>query len=130
MMDLTLLTYCLVAGGIYLLIFTLLHEWLGRRLQVARGIPPEQLEPSGAAAFAVGFIMEGLFFVVIPALAYGFFAVVLPLAGIRPALTLAMVAFTLGAVPAVMGMTLRVKMWLPFVLYHLLGNAELPHRKY
>lgn len=121
MIDVTLMLYCLVAGGVFLLVITLLHEWLGRRLDMAKGIPPEMLEPAGAAAFVVGFVMEGLFFVAIPTLAYGYFSVVLPLAGLRPAIALALIGFTLGAVPALMGLSLRVRLWMPYLLYYLVG---------
>ncbi len=121
MIDVTLMLYCLVAGGVFLLVVTLLHEWLGRRLNIAKGVPPEQLEPAGPAAFTVGLVMEGLFFVAIPTLAYGYFSIVLPLAGVRPAVGLALIGFTLGAVPALMGLSLRVKLWMPYVLYYLVG---------
>jgi hypothetical protein len=121
MIDVTLMVYCLIAGGVYLLVFTLVHEWVGSRLKLARGIPRELLEPVGPAAFVVQFVMEGLFFVAIPTMAYGFFTIVLPLAGIRPALAVALVGFTLGAVPALMGLSLRMKLWMPYLLYYLLG---------
>ncbi len=121
MMDVTLMVYCLTAGGGYLLLFTLLHEWLGRKLDFARGIPKEMIEPATPASFVVNFIMEGLFFVAIPTMAYSFFSIMLPLSGIRPAMALALAAFTLGAVPALMGLSLRLKMWMPYLLYYLLG---------
>lgn len=115
------MVYCFVAGGVWLLLFTLVHEWLGERLQVARGIPREMFETTGPTAFLVGFVMEGLFYVVIPTLSYGLFAVILPLAGVRPAMALALVGFTLGAVPALMGLSLRIRLWMPYLLYYLVG---------
>jgi len=121
MIDMKLSLYCLVLGGTYLLIFTLLHEWLGRRLNLTRNIPPNLLEESGPGLFVVNFIMEALFFVAIPTLGYSFFSIVLPLSGIRPAMAVTLVAFTLGAVPALMGLSMRMWLPMPFLLYHLLG---------
>ena len=121
MIDMKLSLYCLVLGGTYLLLFTLLHEWLGRRLNLTRNIPPNLLEESGPGLFVVNFIMEALFFVAIPTLGYSFFSIVLPLSGIRPAMAVTLVAFTLGAVPALMGLSMRMWLPMPFLLYHLLG---------
>ncbi|HPC10862.1 MAG: hypothetical protein QUT27_04080 [candidate division Zixibacteria bacterium] len=119
--NMTLMAYCLIAGGVYLLVVTLAHEWLGRKLDMAKGIPPAQREAWGPAAFVVGYVMEGLFFVAIPTLAYSFFTAVLPLAGIRTGLALALTGFVLGGVPAIMGLSLRVRLWMPHLLYFLLG---------
>jgi len=121
MINMTLMLYCLVLGGAYLLTITLLHEFVGRLLKITRGIPPELLEPSGPGIFVVTLIMEGLFFVAIPTMGYGFFAVALPLAGVRPAVALALVSFTLGAVPALMGLSMRMRVSMPYLLYNLLG---------
>ncbi len=121
MINMTLMLYCLVLGGSYLLAMTLVLEFVGRALKITRGIPTELLEPSGPGIFVVTLIMEGLFFVAIPTMGYSFFAIALPLAGIRPAVALALVSFTLGAVPAVLGLSMRMRLSMPYLLYSLLG---------
>ncbi|MCK4301521.1 MAG: hypothetical protein KAW91_02045, partial [candidate division Zixibacteria bacterium] len=67
------------------------------------------------------FAMEFLFFVGIPTFAYNFFQVILPLSGVRPGLAVALAAFTLGAVPVVMGLSARIKLPMLYVLYFLFG---------
>lgn len=121
MIDITLMLYCFVAAGAFLLFFTLIHEWAGRKLDFAGKVAPELLEPAGPAVFLVNFIMEGLFFVAIPTMAYSFFWIVLPLESVRPAVALALAAFTLGAVPALMGLSMRLKLPMPYLLYYLFG---------
>lgn len=121
MISYSLMAWCLVIAGGYLLIFSFLWQWLGRWLNITRGISENLLEPTGASLFVINFLMELLFFVSIPILAYSFFYVMLPFDGIRTALAIALLVFTLGAVPAIMGLTIRLKLSMPYLLFYLLG---------
>ncbi|MFH2050699.1 MAG: hypothetical protein ABIJ12_14790 [bacterium] len=121
MISYQLMAYCFIAAGIYLLAISLLIEWIGKRLNVTRGIENKLLEPGGAGWFLINFLMEFLFFAAIPTMSYSFFYLVFPLSGLRAALAIAVLAFTFGAVPIVMGISVRLKLPMVFLLYNLLG---------
>ena len=116
-----LMLYCLVAGGVFLLLISFLLEAIGKGLRISRGIPSELIESTGWMWLAINYAMEFLFFVFIPTLAYSFLYLILPLSGIRAGMAGALFAFTLGALPALMGLTLRLKLSMPYLLYFLLG---------
>lgn len=122
MISRTLLTYCLALAGTYLLIISILLDLLGRKLRVNEGIPQQMLESSGVSWSMMQFLIELLFYVVIPSLIFGFFYFVMPFSGIRAGLGAALFAFTIGSTPSVMVMTVRIKLPMPFVLYHLLAH--------
>jgi len=63
-----------------------------------------------------------MFFVVIPSLAYSFFYVVLPFSGVRAGMAAALFAFLLGATPALMGLSVRVKLPMPFLFFLLFST--------
>lgn len=121
MMSFELMVYCLVVGGVYLLLISFLLEMAGRGLNISRGIPSELLESAGWTWFAINYIMELLFFVFIPTLAYSFLYLILPLSGLRAGVAGALFAFTLGAAPALMGLAVRLKLSMPYILYFLFG---------
>lgn len=116
-----LMMYCLVAGGAYLFLVGLLLEFLCTRFKLDRGIPEPFREGSGAGWFTVYFVMEFLFFVMIPTVSYSFFYLVMPFAGMRAGLAAALFAFTMGAVPIVMIASIRLKLPMLYLLYSLLG---------
>lgn len=122
MFSRTLLIYCLILSGTYLLIVSMLLDYLGKKLRVGEGIPAEMLESSGIGWSAMRFFTEMLFYVAIPALIFGFFYFVIPLSGLRAGLGAALFAFTVGATPSIMVLTVKVKLPMPFVLYHLLSQ--------
>jgi len=119
--SLELMLYCFAAGGAYLLLVSFLLEMIGRALKISRGIPAELLESPGWTWFAINYIMELLFFVFIPTMAYSFLYLILPLSGVRAGMAGALFAFTLGVVPALMGLAVRFKLSMPYLLYFLLG---------
>ncbi|MDH4157813.1 MAG: hypothetical protein OEW00_11115 [candidate division Zixibacteria bacterium] len=116
-----LMLYCFVAGGLYLLIISVVLELSGRALNVSQYVPGELLEEQGPGWLFMNFVMDYLFFVVIPALAYSYFFLLLPLSGIRVGVAVALMAFTLGMVPLIMGLSVRLKLAMPFLLYFLVG---------
>ena len=116
-----LLLWCLLLAGLWLLLASLLVEFLGKRLGLNRGIPKEIIEETGSAWFLLQFIVEYLFFVAIPTLGYSFFYVILPFYTVKAGMAAALFAFTLGAAPMVIGLSVRVKLPMPYLLYLLLG---------
>lgn len=116
-----LLWYCLVFGGVALLVATLLVIGLGRLLHVRRHLNAELAETMSLGWRVMNFIMEFLFFVAVPTLAYSVFSVILPLEGVRVGLAMALVGFGLGAMPAVIGLSVRLKLPMNYLLYFLFG---------
>jgi len=112
--------YCLVTAGVYLLILSVVLEFVCRKLKLRAAIPSELLEESEGIWQVLFFIMEFLFFVVIPTLTYSFFYLVMPFAGIRAGLAGTIFAFTLGAVPIVMALSMRIRLPMPYLLFMLL----------
>lgn len=121
MVSTKLLVYCLMTGAGYLFLVSILLESLGRKLKLEAGVPEALVEPFGWAWFLMNFMMEGLFFVAIPTLAFAFFYFILPLTGVRAGMAAALFAFTLGAAPILMGLSVRVKLPMPFLLFLLLS---------
>ncbi|MEW6051803.1 MAG: hypothetical protein AB1644_12190 [Candidatus Zixiibacteriota bacterium] len=117
-----LLLYCVVSGGLYLLVLSLLLDLVERKLRLTAGIPVSMLEADGLIWSLMNFFMESLFYVVIPAIAYSFFYAILPLSGIKAGMASALFAFVLGAAPALMRMSVRVKLPMPYLLFIMLSH--------
>ena len=120
-MSLELMAYCFVFGGLYLAISSALLQVAGRLIGISRGLPKNLLEPTSPGWYVLNFVMELLFFVAVPTLVYSIFSAILPLTGIRTGLAVALAAFTLGAVPAIIGLSVRMKLPMPYLLYFLVG---------
>lgn len=122
MVSFELLMYCAVIGGIYLLVISLLFDFLERRLKLTAGIPKEMLEEEGCLWSAMNFFMEVLFYVIIPSVAYSFFYLILPLSGAKAGLGSALFAFILGAAPVGMRLSVRVKLPMSYILFVMLSH--------
>lgn len=122
MVSFELLMYCAVIGGIYLLVVSLLFDFLERRLKLTAGIPKEMLEEEGCLWSAMNFFMEVLFYVIIPSVAYSFFYLILPLSGAKAGLGSALFAFILGAAPVGMRLSVRVKLPMSYILFIMLSH--------
>jgi len=120
MISTTQLLYCLVTGGVYLLVITVVLELVCRKLKLRAALPAQMLEEAGGIWQVLFFIMEFLFFVVIPTLSYSFFYLVMPFSGVKAGLAGTLFAFTLGAVPVVMSLSMRIKLPMPYLLFMLL----------
>ena len=120
-MSMELMVYCFVFGGIYLALSTAVLRLIERLAGISRGLPESLLEPTSPGWHILNYVMELLFFVAVPTLAYGIFSVILPLTGVRTGLAVALAAFTLGAVPAIIGLSVRMKLPMPYLLYFLVG---------
>lgn len=121
MISLELMAYCILCAGGYLLVLSLLLDFVERRLKLSAALPPEIVEAAGLSwTFAI-FLMEVLFFVAIPTIVYSFFYYLLPFYGVRAGIASGLFAFALGAAPALMGLSVRVKLPMPYMLYILLS---------
>jgi hypothetical protein len=109
-----------MAGG-YLLIVSLILDLTERGLNLTRGMPQELLESTGISWTLTNFVIELLFYVIIPTLGYSFFYLVIPLSGVRAGLGGALFAFLLGAAPTIMALSVRIKLPVPYLLFLLLA---------
>ena len=119
MVSTKLLLYCILYAGMYHIVSSLLLAIIERRLYLGRGIPKDMLEESNMFWSGVNIIMEGLFIVVIPAIGYSFFYLVVPFSGIKAGMGAALFAFILGSAPAILGLSVRLKLPMPFLLFSL-----------
>lgn len=113
--------YCFLAAGVYLLLITAILEFVVRRLKLLGGFPKELVEDTGVGWMVTFFVMEFLFFVVIPTATYGFFYLIVPFSGVKAGFAATLFAFTLGAVPVVMNLSVRLRLPMPYLLFTLLG---------
>lgn len=120
MISMELMLYCLLAAGVYLLLVSLAFDWLERKLKLTAALPEQMVEPTGLSWTLANFLLELLFYVAMPSVIYGFFYYLLPFYGVRAGMASALFAFALGAAPAVIGLSMRIKLPTPFVFYMLL----------
>lgn len=121
MISATLMLACVAAAGVYLLAISIVLQIIERQLKLSTGIPAELLETTGWVWTGFTFIMELMFYVVIPTLAYSFFYVIMPFSGMRAGIAAGLFAFVMGATPALMGLSVRVRLPMPYLLYLLLS---------
>jgi len=114
-----LIVYCILTAGLYLLAISFLLDFVERKLRLTRNIPEELVEPPALSWTLINFVMESLFFVVIPTLVYSYFYFVIPFIGVRAGLAAALFAFVIGIAPAIMGLSVRVKLPMPYLLFFL-----------
>jgi len=122
MISLELMFFCLVAAGVYLLIISFLLDLVERRLKLTGALPQQLVEKSGVTVTLANFVLEVLFYVVIPTIIYSFFYYLLPFYGVRAGLATALFAFLLGVAPSIMGLSIRVKLPMPYMLYQLFAG--------
>lgn len=120
MIQTKLLFYCFAAGGLGLFIISLVMEFLSHKLKLLNGIPEEMLEKNSPAWFTLNYLMEFLFYVVIPSVGYSFLFIMLPFEGIRVGIAAALFALVLGAMPLVMILSVRVKLPMSYLTFLLL----------
>ena len=120
MIDTKLLLYCFVAGGTGLLLISMLSEFMTHKLKLVNGIPDEMLEKNSAAWFTLNYLMEFLFYVVIPSVGYSFLFIMLPFEGFRVGIAAGLFALVLGAMPLVMVLSVRIKIPMSYLTFLLL----------
>ena len=119
MVSFDLMFYCVLWAGAYLLVLSLLLDFVERKLKLSAALPEAMIESTGLTWTFTNFLMEVLFYVAIPTIVYSFFYYLLPFYGVRAGLAAGLFAFGLGAVPALMGLAVRVKLPMPYMLYIL-----------
>jgi len=116
-----LLAYCIVLGGVYLIIIDFLWNKFESVVPTLRGFPKELIEDKNAAWFVSSFIIEFIFFVLLPAVVYGWFYTVLPFSGIRGGIAVGLYLFLFGIVPLATLVMFRIKIPANYFLFLLLG---------
>lgn len=121
MISIQFILYCFLAAGLYLLVVSIILDWMERGLRLRAYMPQQLLERTGIGAVFSNFIMEALFYVAIPTLVYSFFYYLIPFSGLRAGMAGTLFAFVLGTAPTIMGLSMRVKLPLPYVLFMMLS---------
>lgn len=116
-----LLLYCLLFAGAYLLLIDLLWSKLEQYLPMPGSFPKDLIEPRDIGWFLSAFIIEFLFFVLMPAVVYGWFYTVIPFSGIKGGISVGLYLIFFGILPMVLLLLFRIKIPLVFMLYQLLG---------
>jgi hypothetical protein len=123
MIQYELVLYCILSAGAFLLVVSGLTDLIAAKAKLTRGLPPEMIEKTDVAGFVINFLMELLFLVVIPSIGYALFYLIMPLEGVRAGLAVALIAFTVGAVPIIMVLSVRIKLPISYLLYVLFSQV-------
>jgi len=116
-----LLAACIVSGAVYLLVVGLIWNWCERFLPTLKDFPRELTETKNASWFISCFIIEFIFFVLMPSVIYGWFYTVIPFSGARGGVAVALYVFLFGAVPLAMLIMFRIRIPAVYVMYQLVG---------
>ncbi|MBN2227196.1 MAG: hypothetical protein JW763_07505 [candidate division Zixibacteria bacterium] len=116
-----LLTYCLITGGVYIIFVDLVWNRLEKRIPMFDGFPRDLLESKGVSWYVSSFMVEFVFFVLMPAVLYGWFYTVIPFYGIRGGIATGLYLFLFGMVPLAILLLFRVRLPGVYILYQLTG---------
>jgi len=116
-----LLGYCMLFGGLYLFLIDLIWYKAEKFVPTLKNFPQEFLEPRDAGTFISAFIIEFVFFVLMPSIAYGLFYAVIPFSGIRGGISTGLYLILFGMIPLMLLILFRIRIPLVFILYQLLG---------
>ena len=116
-----LLAYCLVIGAVYLIIADLILGWIEKRLPGMERLPKELLEIKNSGWYVSAFIIEFIFFVLVPSIAYGLFYTIIPFSGIRGGIACAMFLALCGILPTMILLIFRIRIPAVFMLYQIFG---------
>lgn len=119
--DFGLVVYCIVAGGIYLMLFDLLWSFLERLVPTFAHFPEDLVEKKTFSWYFSNFIVEFIFFVLMPSVIYGWFYSVLPISGMRGGMAVGLYLFFFGMIPLSMLILFRVRLPAVYILYQLAG---------
>ena len=117
MISFALILYCLLAAGAWLLVISIVLDLVERGLKIRDALPSQLAERYGVGMLLSNFVLESLFYVVVPTLIYSFFYFMIPFSGLRAGMAGTLFAFVLGTAPTIMSLSVRVKIPLPFLLY-------------
>ncbi len=116
-----LLGFCVVIGAVYLILLNFIWNRLEKYVPVLKGFPQEQIEDRTLAWFVSNFIIEFIFFVLLPAIVYGWFYTIMPFSGLRGGLSVGLYLFLFGIVPVTTIIMFRIKIPAVYFLFLLVG---------
>jgi len=116
-----LLGFCIAVGAVYLIIFNLIWNRFEKIVPTLKGFPKEQIEERNSAWFVSNFIIEFIFFVLLPAIIYGWFYTVLPFSGLRGGVSVGLYLFLFGIIPVTTIIMFRIKIPAVYFLFLLVG---------
>lgn len=116
-----LLGFCIVVGAVYLIILNFVWNRLEKFIPTLKGFPKELIEEKNTAWFVSNFIIEFIFFVLLPAIIYGWFYTVLPFSGLRGGVSVGLYLFLFGIIPVTTIIMFRIKIPAVYFLYLLVG---------
>jgi hypothetical protein len=116
-----LLIWCLLSGAVYLLIVDFLWYRLEKFIPTLIGFPTALLEERGPGWFVSSFIIEFIFFVLLPSVVYGWFYTLIPFSGLRGGIMVGLYLLLFGMMPMALLILFRIKIPVVFMLYQLLG---------
>jgi len=116
-----LFIYCIILGAVYLFIIDLIWNWLERFVPTLQNFPKELIDSKGVTWFACNYIVEFIFFALMPSVIYGWFYAVIPLSGIRGGLAFGLLLLIFGMIPHAISLSFRIRIPVVFILFQLLG---------
>lgn len=122
MINQRLLLAALLWAGLALFVFELIWYFIEKKLGLLKNVPQQVLEETGLGFFISKYIMQLAFLVVVPAVAYSWFYVLVPFYGIRAGVGMAVFVFVLGIVPFAVTVLMRIKLPLSFMLFQMAGH--------
>jgi hypothetical protein len=103
------------------LIVDFIWNWLERFVPTLRNFPKELIDSKGVTWFACNYIVEFIFFVLMPSVIYGWFYAVIPFSGIRGGLAFGLLLLIFGMIPHAISLSFRIRIPVVFILFQLLG---------
>ena len=116
-----LLGYCIVVGAVYLIVINLIWNKLEKFVPTLKGFPNDLIEDRNPAWFVSNFVIDFIFFVLLPAIIYGWFYTVLPFSGLRGGISVGLYLFLFGIIPVATIIMFRIKIPAVYFLYLLVG---------
>ncbi|MCX6829063.1 MAG: hypothetical protein NT002_07235 [candidate division Zixibacteria bacterium] len=116
-----LLLWCLLSGAVYLLIIGFLWYKLEKVVPTLVGFPAALLEERGLGWFVSSYIIEFIFFVLLPSVVYGWLYTLIPFSGLRGGIMVGLYLLLFGMMPMALLILFRIKIPVVFMLYQLLG---------
>jgi hypothetical protein len=96
-------------------------NWLEKFVPTMEGFPRGLLDTKNAAWFVSSYVIELVFFVLMPAIVYEWFYAVMPFSGVRGGISVALLLVLFGMTPFAILMMFRVKIPVIYILYQMVG---------
>jgi hypothetical protein len=116
-----LLAYCLVAGAVYLMVIDFILGRVEKFIPGMEHFPKELIETRNGGWYISSFIIEFIFFVFVPSIAYGLFYTIIPFSGIRGGIACALFLALCGILPTSILLIFKIRIPAVFMLYQIFG---------